>query len=242
MKKRNKLVLALIVIILILAALLWNQYNRANTAQDFSQQIKAELKTELNKNGQEKASILVLRAEKQASLLKLEAKDTVIKWLQRTVKDYKGALNTALVLSNQTGSKGATKAVILRDTTIIKEKGGTVRIIERDIYKTSWANEWEEGYILASHDSIYRDIKIKNDYQITLGNVSNGWFKPKEYEVQVLNLNPNTKTKELRSFQIKERAKKLALGVQIGYGLGVNDWELQPYVGLGVQLNLLGIK
>lgn len=242
MKTVHKLLLALLVIILILLALLWNQYNRAESAKDLNKQITAELKKEINEKGQEAAKIAIIQAEKKAAVLKLSTKDTVIKWLQNTVKEYKGALNTALVLSNQTGTTGATETVIIRDTTIIKEIGGTVRIIERDIYETSWANHWEEGYILASKDSIYRDIKIKNDYQITLGKVKNGWFKPKEYEVEVLNLNPNTKTKELRTFQIQEKAKRLALGVQIGYGLGANDWQMQPYVGLGLQLNLIGIK
>lgn len=237
MSRDKKIIIALIVSIVVLLGLLRWQSTKTKEAVDLTNAVADELEVSKNKLGQETASIKVLQAENEKALLKLEAKDSVIIWLQRAVKEYKGAVNTAIVLRNQSQSKGATETEVIRDTVIIN---GETKIA--DFYETKWSNKWEDGYILARPDSIYRDIKVKNDYQITLGSVKNGWFKPKEYEVQILNLNPNTTTKELRSFQVKQQPKRIAIGLQAGYGLGLLDFKTQPYVGVGIQYNIIGVK
>lgn len=242
MSKTNKLILALIAIVAILAVALWNKYSDAKNGQIQNKSITAKLEKLRNEKGQEEAKIAVILAEKKAALLKAQTKDTLIMWLQEAVKEYKGALNTAIVLSNNTGSQGVTNTVVYRDTTIIREVGGVVTIKETPAYETSWSNQWETGHILATSDSIYRDIKIKNEYEITLGATKNGWFKPKEYEVKIVNLNPNTETEELRSFQVKTKPKRLSLGVQAGYGLGLLDMKPQPFIGIGAQFNIVSIK
>lgn len=233
----KKIIIALIVAVVLLLGLLRWQYSKTVEAEEIAEAVADTLDVKKNKDGQETASIKVIQAEREIALMKLQAKDTIIHWLQETVKEYRGALNTAIVLRNQTGSKGSTGTTIIRDTVRV---GNETRIA--DFYETKWSNKWEEGYILARPDSIFRDIKVKNDYQITLGEVRNGWFKPKEYEVQVLNLNPNTATQELRSFQIKSKPKRISIGLQAGYGYGLLDLKPQPYVGLGVQFNLIGVK
>lgn len=238
MSKRNKIIGVLIVLVFLLLALLWGQFSKAKTTNEFNQALGDELELIRNEKGQQEASIAVLTAQKEDALLQLRSKDTVIQWLQETVKDYKGALNTAIVLNNTTETQGTTQTVIIRDTVI--REGKVVRI--QDFYETSWSNRWEDGYILATPDSIMRDIKVKNEYEITLGAVKNPLFKPKEYEVRVVNLNPNTSTRELRSFQVKAKPKRVSIGLQLGYGVGLIDFKPQPYVGVGVQLNLLAIK
>ena len=237
MDKNKKIIIALIVTVVVLLGLLRWQYSRTVEAEEIAEAVADTMDVNRNKEGQETASIKVIQAEREIALMKLEAKDTIIHWLQETVKEYRGALNTAIVLRNQTASKGYTGTTVIRDTVTIN---GETKIA--DFYETKWSNKWEEGYILARPDSIFRNIKVKNDYQITLGGVSNGWFKPKEYEVQVLNLNPNTSTRELRSFQVTNKPKRISIGLQAGYGLGLLDFKPQPYVGLGVQFNLIGVK
>jgi len=37
------------------------------------------------------------------------------------------------------------------------------------VYKTDWDEEWSVGKIVATKDSITRDIKIKNDFEMTIG-------------------------------------------------------------------------
>ena len=238
MKKETRIIIALTVFVLILLGLLFYQWRKTQDSVDLTNAVTDELDVRINKKGQETASIKIIRAETEIALMKLQAKDTIIKWLQETVKGYKGALNTAIVLRNQTSTKGVSRTEIIYDT--IYGDDGTKEV--NIAYKTNWSNKWEQGYIKATKDSIYRDIKVINDYQITLGGLKNGWFKKKEYEIEVLNLNPNTVTKELRTFQIKSKPKILSFGVQAGYGIGLRDFKTQPYIGVGVQLNLIGIK
>lgn len=237
LNKDRKIIVALIVAVVVLLGLLRWQYSKTVEAEEIAEAVADTLDVKKNKKGQETASIKVIQAEKDIALMKLEAKDSIIFWLQETVKQYKGALNTAIVLRNHTQTTGTTGTKIIRDTIRV---GGEDKVA--DFYETKWSNKWEDGYILARPDSIFRDIKVKNDYQITLGGVKNGWFKPKEYEVQVLNLNPNTSTRELRSFQVKTKPKRISIGLQAGYGVGLLDFKTQPYVGIGVQYNLIGVK
>ena len=237
MKRENKIILTLIVILMLLLGFLFYQNGKTKEALGITNALSDELEVARNEKGQETAKISVIQAENKKQLLAIKSKDSSIIRLQATVKDYKGKLNTAIVLSNTTNIKGSSQTTVLRDTVTIS---GEQQIAQ--FYETRWSNKWEDGYILAKPDSIHRDIKIKNDFQITLGAVSNGWFKPKDYEVKILNLNPNTATKELRSYQVKEQPKRISLGVQVGYGFGLLDFKAQPYVGLGLQYNLVGIK
>jgi len=238
MSNKSKIIIVLIVLVFLLIALLWGQISKGQTAENFNKAINQELRLAVNEKGQHEASIAVLTAQKEAALNNLQTKDSVILWLKETVKDYDGALNTAIVHKGVTQTKETTQTFIIRDT--VQLEGELVEVKKN--YSTKWSNRWEEGYILAKEDSIFRDIKVKNEYEITLGAVKNKLFKAKEYEVKVVNLNPNTKTKELRSFQVKNKPKRLSLGLQIGYGLGLIDFKPQPYLGLGLQVNLLGVK
>lgn len=237
MNKQSIIITGLMIALIGLLGLFSYQNTKTIEAIKLANSVSDTLEIERNEKNQEKASITILQAEKQADFLKLKAKDSIIAWLQLAVKEYKGALNTAIVLKNESESKGNTKTQVIRDTVVV---GGQKQVAQ--FYETKWTNKWEEGYILAKPDSIYRNIKVKNDYQITLGSVKNGWFKPKEYEVQVLNLNPNTSTKELRSFQVKTYPKRLSIGIQAGYGVGLIDFKPQPFIGIGFQYNLIGIK
>lgn len=237
MDKKTKIISVLIVLIFILFALLWWQFSRAKTTREFNKALTDELRLKRNEKGQQEASIAILTAQREQALLQLKSRDTIIQWLQKTVKGYEGALNTAIVLSNRSQSEGTTQTIIIRDTVV---RAGKVIQIQNN-YETKWSNQWEEGYILAKPDSIFRDIRVKNEYEITLGAVKNKFFKPKEYEVKVVNLNPNTVTRELRTFQVKAKPKRFTIGLQLGYGVGLLDLKPQPYIGVGAGINIGGI-
>jgi hypothetical protein len=98
MTKQNKIITALTVLVLILLGLLYYQYKATADAVDLTNAVADELEHKINAKGQETVSIKVIQAEKDIALMKLQAKDTIIKWLQETVREYKGALNTAIVL------------------------------------------------------------------------------------------------------------------------------------------------
>lgn len=242
MDAQKKIIISLIVLSLILVGLLFAQLSTAQTNKKMYNQLNAELQTERNEKGQQEARIRVIEAERKAAFLQVQTKDTVIKWLQDVVKDYNGKLSTGTVLVNNTTTEGAVKTIVIRDTLIRETIGGERIVMLQDNYTANWSNEWEEGQIVATPDSVYRNIKVKNKYEITLGKKRNGWFKPRVQEVKVVNLNPNTVTKELRTFAVKSKPKRLSLGLQVGYGLDLTTLKPRPYLGAGLQFNLLAIK
>lgn len=224
------------VILLLIIALIYSHKSKLEI-ENLNESLNSEIIIEKNEKGQEKAKRILLEGEKESLLLNLKTKDTSIMKLQSLVKKYKGKLYSATVLSNETTVKGSGKTeIIIKDSLIVKEH--TVF----PTYKTNFSNEWEDVSILANKDSITWNSKITNRFEITFGADSNGWFKKRTKNVSILNLNPNTKTKELRSFMISNEPKRLTIGLQAGYGLGLRNFETQPFIGIGVNYTILSIK
>lgn len=200
--------------------------------------INDTLTSYIDKNGTQVSKIKVLTAESKKTLLQLNSNDSTIVWLQKLVKDYKGKINSAIVFSNSTSNIGVSESKVVYVDSFYRD---SILVIYPE-YSTEWNDRWSEGLIRANRDSIFRSFKVKNEYEITLGALRNGWFKRKEYEVVVRNLNPNTLTSELRSFQVRAKPKILSLGIQTGYGIGLIDFKPTPYIGLGLGINLIGVK
>jgi len=188
------------------------------------------LKTTRNKNGQQTAKISLLQSSNKKAFLTIKSNDTTIIKLQAIVSQYKGKLASATILGNETRETGTTVSTVLGGDTVIV--GDTVKIFA--IYTSNWDEPWSIGSITASRDSIIRNIKVKNEYEITQGlEKQKGLFKKKKPTVSIKNLNPNTTTTELRTFQIKIPPKRFAVmgGLFIGH-----DGKI--YLGGGVGFKL----
>lgn len=168
--------------------------------------------------------------------LSINSKDSTITWLQKTVREYKGKLLAASVVSASTSSRGSASTTITAGDTVFS--GDTIKVFP--VYEAMWENKWEKGEVRAGKDSIYRDIKIHNEYEFTLGEERNGWFKRKEMEIKMTNLNPNTVTTELRSYNVKQSPKRFNAIAYVGYGFSSSG--ISPQVGIGIGYTLLSIK
>jgi hypothetical protein len=230
--------ITLAVITIILFYLLRCENGKLEEQVQINEQANSELKQHLNKEGLQVSQIQILSAEKEKAFLKMKFQDSVIQQLQEVVKDYKGKLKSATVLINNSTSSGGSVTTITKYDTIIKDSV----IMLYPTYETAWNSKWEIGSIKATKDSIFRDIKIMNEFEITMGAVKNGMFKKKTNEVIVKNLNPNTLTDELRTFEVRQNDKRINLGLQAGYGIGFSTMRPTTYVGVGVSFNLIGIK
>lgn len=226
---KNILIVSLLIVSLVLMGLLMDTCNSNKNLKEINASLNDTLVKTVDKLGRETATISNLEVENERMLMDLEIKDTILVWMREVVRDYSGKLQAAIVLSNRTNSTGSTRTIVEYKTDSAYPD-----------YTTSWVNQWEEGKIVASRDSIFREIRIKNDYEITIGDRKNPWFKPKQSTVSIRNLNPNTLTQELRSVTIQERPKRLSLGLQVGYGL--NSSGISPYVGVGLNYNVLSLK
>lgn len=195
-------------------------------AQDTLQQTRNELNQQIS-------SISLLQASNEKTFLKMKTQDSTILALQKVVKDYKGILESATVLSVSTGETGKSATVIEKWQTIYTDTG-EIRYPE---YKTDWNEKWSIGEIVATKDSISRNIKIRNDFEITIGEErQGGWLSRKKPVVTVLNKNPNTITKELRTFTVEPKKKRFSIGVGAAYGFDIVG--LKPTIVIGPTVHI----
>lgn len=236
MKKFERILAWGAVIILLLFSL--KTCGDLDNKQSMIDALSDDLHTYKDKDGLNNAYINNFKLSNAKDLLRIKTQDSTIKKLQDLVKDYKGKLQSAVVFGSSTNSNGTTITKYIPGDTVIIDSIAYVY----PKYETQWSNKWETGYILAERDSIKRQIKIKNEYEITIGEPKSGLFSRKQSsQVQIKNLNPNTETTELRSISVETRQKKLGVGISVGIALG-KEFSLTPYVGLGLNYNIISIK
>lgn len=231
---KNLLIVLLLLICIILGAISIFRPNGITIEQYNA--LEDTLRSTRDKDGLHKATIQSLEFENKRQLLSLKSKDSTIIWLQSVVKSFDGKIQNAIVLGISTAIKGTTPSTVLPGTFIIA--GDTIHHYPK--YESKWMNKWENGYILASKDSVYHLIKINNELEIIQGFKKKPLFSFKKIplEIQVKNLNPNTETKELRDFTVKNPETRFGLGVNAGVCF-TGDLQLKPYVGIGVQYTLI---
>jgi len=228
--------LILVVSLVIFIILFLRSHGEMKEVSNLYEAASDTLRSERNKLGQEVSRVQLLQATSKKDFLKLKSQDETINKLQEIIKEYDGKLQSAISLANSTTNKGNTVTVIEKWDTLETDTGRTIY----PQYVTSWKEKWSEGVITATKDSIHRDIKVNNEFEITFGKENNSPFKKRKSEVKIVNLNPNTVTDEMRAFNIEHKQKRVSLGIQFGYGM--TNTGLSPYVGLGVNINLIGIK
>jgi hypothetical protein len=230
----------IVVVLLIILSMSIRKCNKQEQNINLYEASQDTLVSYKNKYGEQISQISILETNNKKMFLKMKTQDSTIIKLQKMVKDYEGIIGSATLVSNTTSSSGASFTIINNTEydTIIKDS--IVYLYPQ--YETTWGNKWEQGYILAKKDSIFRDIKIRNEFEIITGLVKNGWFKKKTNEVIIKNLNPNTITQELRTFELKQTDKKFYISLQGGYGIGLRNFQPTPYIGIGLSYNLIGIK
>lgn len=102
------------------------------------------------------------------------------------------------------------------------------------IYSSSWGEEYSTGYIIATKDSIYRNILIKNKFKISHEWSSKSIFRPKSLfkqdslSIVVKNDNISTTTDSLQSY-IKIPKDKTKQSIVTG---GILGFTLATIIGI----------
>ena len=151
---------------------------------------------------------------------KINSKDKDIQELQELVKKYKN-VQAATVLKTETKvvEKIVNKPIL---DTISKE---TAYYSKFDLEGFVW------GEIIAKKDSTDLILNIRNDFNIV------SHYEKGKLVLDVSDNNPYSITKSQRSYINLPKQKKWGLGISVGYGANKNG--LSPYIGLGVNYNLL---
>lgn len=178
----------------------WNGSCKKNkTNSELINSVNDTLLTYKNKNNQNEAKISVLYASRKELLSISSAKDSTIKKLQKLVKE---------------SGPSTTSATVFSGTTIGSITGSTISANKDTVYKDSIAyiypeyqftdsTKWHKFKITMCKDSTNLFYKINNQYSyITRYEKPKGFFSKKIPIVTVTNLNPNTTTTELRTWQV----------------------------------------
>ena len=80
------------------------------------------------------------------------------------------------------------------------------------------------------------DLSIPNTQSIVVGKRKKGFLKT-EYRIEVQNSNPFINTTAVDSYTLKERKKRIGLGIYLGYGL--NNTGLTPQLGVGLSYDVI---
>lgn len=151
----------------------------------------------INKHGEEKASTdLLLGSYKDFKAMHVSDSSAIGK-LQKLVDKL---TISATYLSNVTGNAIYTTTTVIERDTIVKDG---IQFLYPE-YRDTIKNKWEDFKISANKDSFQLQYKVFNEYELKQSWKRNGLFKRKTPEVSILNLNPHTETKDLKSFTVKE--------------------------------------
>lgn len=228
----NKIKDILLIVLTILVLFFGNSYyfnsQKLTESTELLSSLNSKLELSENKLGQEVAKREIIETYNTKMFTRMELQDSTLKDLQKLVKD-----NRKLI-------KNSGSATILEGETIIDNSTITNIYQDKDsnvVYKSTFKNEWIDYTIMAKKDTTSLNLKFINKYDIVLGYEKQGLFKKKKPYANVTNHNPYTKTKELRTYQVKQKPQRFTLGLQAGYGITTDG--LRGYIGVGGGLTLI---
>lgn len=185
-----------------------------------------------NKDSNNVARIEAIKTESSKTFLNLKSSDSEIIRLQSVVKDYKSKLSAG---SSVTNIGGNTKI----DTTITHNSTGTDTIRKDSlvyiypIYLDTIRNKWISYTSRIARDSSKIAITFTDSLSVIIG------IDKKKPFVDIINYNPYSTTKTLRTYQVSlPPPKRFGLGFVVAYGIGDN-LKLGVFAGVGLTYNLI---
>ena len=232
-------VISILLIVLILSIRKCSNYKYESKEQaNLVSSLNDTIKTWKDKNNLSHSKIEVIETINPNDFIKLKSKDEDIQKLQQLVSNYKSKLKkqgsaTIFETTIEIEDKVTTKV-----DSIVYPKDGL--IVKKPVYNSSFnLGGWVVGSTKATEDSTQISLKVRNEYSVIIGEESQGWFKSKKPFVEIINQNPYSETKSLRTYQVQlPKPKYFGVGPIIGYGIST-DFKFQPFIGIGVQYNLI---
>ena len=193
------------------------------------------LKTWKNKDSLSHAKIQIIETERTKDFLSLQSKDEEIIKLQKIVKQYEKQIKNQGSVTNFTSeTKIFTKDSLVTDSVCGKcsfyfSNSNPWFSVDASIYPTKTPNQL----------SLSLDLKVKNEYSVIVGEEKQGLFKKPKPFVEVLNHNPYSETKSLRTYQVSNNVRVKRFGIGPNFSGGFNDTGFSWYIGFGLQYNLI---
>lgn len=193
------------------------------------------LKTWKDKDSLSHTKIQIIETERTKDFLSLQSKDEEIIKLQKTVKQYEKQIKNQGSVTNFTSeTKIITKDSLVTDSVCGKcsfyfSNSNPWYSVDASIYPTETPNQV----------SLSLDLKVKNEYSVIIGEEKQGLFKKPKPFVEVLNHNPYSETKSLRTYQVSNNVRVKRFGIGPNISVGFNDKGFSWFIGIGLQYNLI---
>ena len=193
------------------------------------------LKTWKDKDSLSHTKIQIIETERTKDFLSLQSKDEEIIKLQKTVKQYEKQIkNQGSVTNFASETKIITKDSLVTDSVCGKcsfyfSNSNPWFSVDASIYPTKTLNQL----------SLSLDLKVKNEYSVIVGEEKQGLFKKPKPFVEVLNHNPYSETKSLKTYQVSNNVRVKRFGIGPNISVGFNDKGFSWFIGFGLQYNLI---
>lgn len=222
MKLKKIKFLDIICIVLIIIFIIFAFKRCKNDIREFSNIDKLESLTDSIKYYKDNYNVLHSRISiiEADNFTKIKSKDKDIQELQELVKKY----------------KNVQAATIIKTETKVVEKIVNKPIFDTVSRETAYYSKFDLdgfvwGEIIAKKDSTDLILNIRNDFNIV------SHYDKGKLVLDVSDKNPYSITKSQRSYINLPKQKRWGLGINAGYGISKSG--LSPYIGLGVNYNLI---
>lgn len=221
----NKIILILILVIGVLVFLNIKSCSKSLDFEAANTLLNKELDKEKDKYGRETARNQTLEIENKKQLKQLKESKAALTELKENISKNSQA---GFAVKTITGYKIKT----VTDTIIIDTAGNPV-------YTASDSTKWISYHIIASKDQVRLEhLKIRNTYA-GIFTEKKRLLKPNQIEFSFKSYNPHTTTEEMQSFIHHPKQKRIAVGIQGGYGL--SSLGPTPYIGVGISYRIVNI-
>lgn len=243
MNKKDLIFGGVIVILLGVTILLFSLLSEKRS--DYKEQVELynsitdTVKFYKNKDSLNVAKIQVMQTDKESDFLKIKnltgtnlELQNLIRNKDKEIKD----LNTALIHKDET--------VYIDTLRMYYPIGGDTIIFSQSVLLDTINTKWINAKYGFNRGFSYLDLKVYNEYQITIGYEGGNLFKKGTPYGIVTNMNPYTSTKDMRVYQVSvPKQKRMGISFQTGFG-GVYDMKNNnisygPYIGLGLNYNII---
>jgi hypothetical protein len=237
--KLNIILLIVLGIVIFITIIRINTYkNKYDNQIELYNAITDSLKMYKNKDSLNVAKIRVMQTDKESDFLKIKnltgtnlELQSLIKNKDKKIKD----LNTALILKDET--------IVIDTLRQYYPIGGDTVMFSQSVILDTISDKWINTIFGFRKGFSYLDLKVYNEYQLTIGYEGGNIFRQGTPYAIVTNLNPYTVTKDMKVYQVNIPQKKFGVSLQLGVG-GLYDLNTKllgygPYAGIGFNYNFM---
>ncbi len=227
---KNSIMAIMSIAILLLLYKSCNDSNRVSNVKEFYKNVIDTMRVSRNKFGKSYQTSVI---SQKKMLLDLQSRDTAIIELQDAVKYYRKELSKAGSSVTVYETNTIIDTILSVETnTIVKNDLDTV-----EIKSISFHDDYVDVELSIEEDSARLSLQTKDKFIVTIG--EEGFWKKKRF-VEVTNSNPYSSLNYLKTYEVKQPKRKwFSIGIQAGYGIDLVDLKPKPYIGVGIQVNLI---